>query len=589
MRLSRDEQALARQVTAETIEEYTLHITRNVRLSGSPEEREAFRYIGRTLKGWGFEIEEHRHDCWTSWPGAALLEILNSQTFGIPCITHAMAASTPPEGVVLELVDVGRGDPATLATLPVQGRAALSDGLAMPAKMFRIEGAGAAAQINICGKLPHEMIASIVWGSPTPKTAKLLPRTPIVSVDAAGGAALREALGRGPVRVRIRAAVDTKWRSLPLLIAHLRAPKSSGDFLLVSGHVDSWYYGAMDNGTGNATQLEIGRIMAGRRKRMRRDLRLAFWSGHSHARYGGSAWYADTFWQELHEHCVLNLNVDCLGAKGATVLTEAFVMAEAQPLASDILEKITGQRLSGVRPKRAGDQSFWGHGIPSAFMTLSEQPPDTSISAQGWAQLMGGQPRTGGLGWFWHTPEDTLDKLDPDFLVRDAQVYTLVAQRLLEDEILPLDYRAVVSEAEAILGRYLKEAKGRFDVGPALDLLGRLDKRLGALARRLRREPLSAAATDLVNDCLMTLGRELIPIGYCRADRFEHDPTLAVPPFPTLEPMRRLGALAPKSDEARQLRVGLVRAQNKVCFHLHQAVSMVEATLAVLPTLSRKK
>jgi hypothetical protein len=586
--LTKEERALVNQVTAETLEAYTVGITRKVRLSGSPGEREAFRYIARTLTRWGFEIEEHRPECWTSWPGAALLEIVNGRSFSIPCITHAMAAPTPPEGVVLELTDVGRADPALLHAEAVAGRAALCDGLAMPAKVFRVEAAGAAAQIHVCGKLPHEMIASIVWGSPTPETAKLLPRTPIVSVDAGGGAALRRALAKGPVRVRIRAAVDTRWRPLPVLIAHLRAPKGGGDFVLLSGHVDSWHYGAMDNGSANATQLEVARIMAGRRRHLRRDLRLAFWSGHSHSRYAGSAWYADHTWEDLHEHCVVHINVDSTGAKGATLLSEAIVMAEALGVASAAVEKVADQRLAGVRPKRAGDQSFWGHGIPSVFMTLSEQAADDSPAAKGYAQLMGGQAKSGGLGWWWHTPEDTLDKLDPDFLVRDAQIYLLVAQRFLEDPLLPLDYRATAAEAEEILARYTKDAKGRFDLAPALDLLAALRKNLAALHRRLG-SGLGPEATDLVNDCLMTLGRELIPIGYCKAGRFEHDHTLAVPPFPTLEPMRRLGVLPAKSDEARRLGVALTRARNKVCHHLHQAVSMVEATLAVLDRLSKRK
>jgi len=99
----------------------------------------------------------------------------------------------------------------------------------------------------------------------------MAPRTPIVSVDTAGGRLLREALARGPVRVRLRTQVDTGWRPLPVLIAHLRAPRSGGDFLLFSGHVDSWHYGAMDNASANAVQLEVGRIMAARRRALRRD------------------------------------------------------------------------------------------------------------------------------------------------------------------------------------------------------------------------------------------------------------------------------------------------------------------------------
>jgi len=582
-KLSKEERALVDQVSAETLEEYVINITRKVRLSGSPEERETFRYVGQTLEAWGFEIEEHHPECWTSWPVAALVELLGETPVSIPCITHSMAASTPPEGVVLDLVDVDRAEPASLEKRPVSGRAALCNGHAMPGKVFRVEQAGAAAQIHVCGERMHEMITSIVWGSPTAENVALLPKTPVVSVNAEGGARLREALGRGSVRVRLRTQVDTRWRALPLLVAHLRAPRGAGDFVLMSGHVDSWYYGAMDNGAGNATQMEVGRIFAARKDRLRRDLRLAFWSGHSHARYGGSAWYADHCWRDLHEHCVLHLNVDCVGAKGATLLTEAIAMAETRDLGSASVEKISGQRLTGVRPPRAADQSFWGHGVPSLFMSPSEQPADQSESAHAYAQLMGGATRSGGLGWWWHTPEDTLDKLDPAHLVRDAQIYVLATQRALEDPVLPLDYRAAVAEARAILTEYSEEAQGRFDLAPVFGLLEELGTAVEKLERRIRATTLSPGAAELANFCLMALGRELIPINYCRSGPFEHDTTLPVPPFPGLEPMRRLGALPPRSDEARQLAVGLVRQRNKACYHLSNALATTQATLAALP------
>ncbi len=582
-KLSKEEGALVDQVSSERLEECVINITHKVRLSGSPEERETFRYIARMLGEWGFEIEEHHPECWTSWPVAALLELLGEKPVSIPCITHSMAASTLPEGVVLDLVDVERAEPASLEKQPLIGRAALCDGLAMPGKVFRIEQAGAAAQIHVCGERMHEMITSIVWGSPTPENASLLPSIPVVSVSAAGGTQLREALGRGPARVRLRTQVDTRWRALPILIAHLRAPRGAGDFVLLSGHVDSWHYGAMDNGAGNATQMEVGRIFAARKQHLRRDLRLAFWSGHSHARYGGSAWYADHCWRDLHEHCVLHLNVDCVGAKGATLLTEAIAMAETRDLGSASVEKIAGQRLSGIRPPRAADQSFWGHGIPSLFMSPSEQPPDQSESARAYAQLVGGQSRSGGLGWWWHTPEDTLDKLDPAHLVRDTQIYVLAAQRALEDPVLPLDYRAAVAEAKTVLTGYSEEAQGRFDLAPVFGLLEELGSAVEKLERRIRAKTLPAGAAELANFCLMALGRELIPINYCRSGPFEHDTTLPVPPFPGLEPMRRLGALPPKSDAARQLAVGLVRQRNKVCYHLSNALATTQATLAALP------
>ena len=59
---------------------------------------------------------------------------------------------------------------------------------------------------------------------------------------------------------------------------------------------------------------------------------------------------------------------------------------------------------------RSSDQSFWGIGIPAMFGALSEQPP-APVKMRN------------GLGWWWHTPHDLLDKIDEQILVRDTRVY----------------------------------------------------------------------------------------------------------------------------------------------------------------------
>src|SRR5438270_717878 len=111
--------------------------------------------------------------------------------------------------------------------------------------------------------------------------------------------------------------VRTGWMPIPHLVGEL-AGRGENRFLLLSGHVDAWHYGAMDNGTANATMLEVARLLAARRDALRRGIRFAFWSGHSHGRYAGSAWYADHAWRDLHQRCVAHLNVDSTGARGAT-------------------------------------------------------------------------------------------------------------------------------------------------------------------------------------------------------------------------------------------------------------------------------
>ncbi len=54
------------------------------------------------------------------------------------------------------------------------------------------------------------------------------------------------------------------------------------------------------------------------RDKLARGVRVAWWTGHSQGRYAGSQWYADNFWEDLHEHALININIDSPGAKGAT-------------------------------------------------------------------------------------------------------------------------------------------------------------------------------------------------------------------------------------------------------------------------------
>ena len=68
--------------------------------------------------------------------------------------------------------------------------------------------------------------------------------------------------------------VDTSWRKIPLLIADLKAPVDTDQFCMFTGHVDSWYYGAIDNGTANAAQMEVARLVSAHQKELKRNFRI---------------------------------------------------------------------------------------------------------------------------------------------------------------------------------------------------------------------------------------------------------------------------------------------------------------------------
>ncbi|WP_428490660.1 M28 family peptidase [Rhodopila sp.] len=357
---------------------------RRVKLSGTPDELESFRYLKATLDGYGYHTELILHDAYISLPGRARIQI-EAET--PDCITHSFSRPSPPGGLRGTVVYGGHGRAEDFAALDAGGKIVLLESIANPGATRRASLAGAIGQIHISPhEHLHEMCISSVWGSPTSDMLDNLPRTVVLSVRKADGDALkRRVQANQPVEVVLHSEVDTGWRKTPLLVADLPGPtdndpnhpganhpganppgaNDNGPFVLFSGHHDTWHYGVMDNGGANATMLEIARLFAPERAAWRRGLRLCFWSGHSHGRYSGSTWYADINWHDLARRCVAHVNVDSTGARGNTVMADALASAELSSLAADAVRTQGGQQLDGQRMSRAGDQSFWGIGVAS--------------------------------------------------------------------------------------------------------------------------------------------------------------------------------------------------------------------------------
>ncbi|NJN18852.1 MAG: M28 family peptidase [Oscillochloris sp.] len=346
-RLDRNEADLLESVSADELMALTATLTTEVRLSGSPEERRAFEHAAELLHGWGLRTRLLEHPAYISLPGPAMVQIAGIGD--LTCITHSFAASTLPDGITGTVIDVGAGTPEDWDRPEVRGTIALINGLATPEQARRAGAAGSIAQIFINDEHLHEMILSRVWGNPTPDQLSNYPHTPVVSVVRADGARIRAALAAGPVEARIQTEVTTEWRTLPLLEAELPGTVESECFVLFSGHIDSWHYGAMDNGGANATMLHLARLFAERRDQLRRGLRICFWSGHSHGRYAGSAWYTDNHWAELMAGCVAHVYIDSVGGKGATLLSEAYCMAETHGLGKAIIARYGEQEFLGSR------------------------------------------------------------------------------------------------------------------------------------------------------------------------------------------------------------------------------------------------
>jgi hypothetical protein len=567
------ERKIMSEVSSSLLMKHTQEIARYVRISGSEDEAKSLEYVKNILSKYGFKIREYQADAYIGYPEMARLDITQPESRSISGTSNSLAPSTSATGTNARIVYLGSGGENEFSKASVAGKLVLLEGLAEPEIAKRADNNGAAGEIFINDDYAHEGTVSVVWGTPRAETASLLPSTPCITVTSRDGAYIKGLLEKGEVSGNLVTRTWRGWKKIPTVIADIPG-KEAAKFTLLSGHIDSWHYGAMDNGTANAAMLEVGRIISRHKNLLRRGLRIAFWSGHSHGRYAGSTWYADNFWLDLEKNCVAHVNVDSLGGKGAGVLTEAPAMSSARDFASSFVEKVAGQKLSGRDLSRAGDQSFVGIGVPSIFMELSEIPiraeqDDSEAKA---VNVLGSSGS--GLGWWWHTPEDTVDKIDPENLVRDTQVYALVTLALCTEPILPFDYRKTAEEIKRIFEDLQRTANGSFDfsslVKQASELLGVLNT-----FYRKRRKLRGKLQLDAFNNTLIELGHLLIPVTHTSKGRFDHEFALPVPLLPCLRDTARLAVLDKNSDEFRFLYNGLRRDANRVVFALNEATEIV--------------
>lgn len=592
--LTSDEVRLLAEVSAEEVWAHAEALARWERVSGTPGELAAVDYIQARLEAYGLKTVRYEFESLLGWPESAEVELRHPQRRPMAAITHGLVPSTPDAGLEANLVYLGPGREADFAGADLAGKFALTEGMPSPLKVLLAQAHGAAGLIGIQAERLHELCVSPVWGTPTTQTAEKLARIPVVSIGRADGEDLKGLLRAGPVRVWVRARTFWGWRKTPLVVGEIGGTVEPEKFVLFSGHHCSWYFGAMDNGAANATMLEVGRVLSRHRLGLRRSVRIAFWPGHTQGRYSGSTWYADNFWEDIHDNCVLHVNADSTGARGAEIY-HGLCMPETRDFALGVIRDAIGREAYAERMPRAGDQSFWGHGVPSIFMSLSLVAPELAAE-RGRSQLFraAGEagPVRGGLPWFWHTAEDTIDKLDPEVLVRDTRVYLLAVWRAAAEPVLPLRYGETAREIKSTLLAYQAAAGGAFDLGPVIERASRLEAvavEVDRLADRIRAEGSGAseAAVRAVNGGLMGLGRALVPVYFTASGPFDHDLAIPVPPLPLLEPVGRLAGLGADSAEARFLKAELIRNRNKVMYFLRQAIRTAEETIAAVEGANR--
>jgi len=570
------EQALLTSLSLEVPWDVITTFSKIKRESGSPEERRAIEYLVSYLKKWGVPYKLYEPELLLSLPRQASVKV-GEKTFRAK--TPSMSASTGPNGLTAEVIYAPGQYATTTSTffslgaqsdVEVHGKIVLTEGMALPMNVAFYENRGALGQIYINpGVDIHEGICTTIWGTPDLDSYGRMPKTPIVSVNHPDGEELKKMAQAGKLQVTLQTKLEEGWKKSPVLVAEIPGTVEPDKFLLVHGHLDSWYFGVGDNATGDATLLELARVFWQHRDKIKRSLRVAWWSGHSYGRYAGSTWYADNFALDFYENCIAQVNIDSPGCRWAAEYRNVSWMSEAEAFCKEAIKDAVGKPATGERPLQAGDYSFNNIGLTSFYMLLSTMPESVAKEK--------GYYAVGGCGGniAWHTENDLIDVADKNNLMEDLKLYVVSLARVLNAPLLPFDFTMVAKEFTSTLTRYQEAGAGNFDLTPSLNEARALEADLSEFYRRAKGATVDKAKP--FNEAIMRLARLLVPINFTQEGAFRHDPALNIPPLPDLAPIEQLGKLAPGSYAAGITRTHLVRGQNRLVTTLREARRLVQS------------
>ena len=447
----------------------------------------------------------------------------------------------------------------------IAGCIVVMEGFGNPALSSLIEEWGGVGLIAVNPGIDiHWGTCTTIWGSPDLHDLPRKPKIPVVAVNNPDGKALM-ALAESGGEVTIRTVMEEGWFPQSIPVVTIPGTEDPDKFVLLHGHYDSWEVGVGDNATGDATMLEIARVLWANRANLKRSVRIAWWPGHSTGRYAGSTWFTDAFAQDLDEHCLAQVNCDSPGCRWATSYHQTRAFTESAALAAGAIRDIVPDAdIKTIRPPQAGDYSFNNIGLPSFFM-LSSTMPEALRREKNYYDVSGC-----GANIAWHTENDTLEIADRANLLTDMRIYALSVLRHANAEILPSDWRETAKEFADTVARYEAAAQGMADLGPSKDAVAALAAALDSFHAGIAAGRIAPASANAV---IQGLARILVPLNFTREPRFRHDPAYTVPPLPAIAVAEDLPTQPPEMRGFAE--VQLLRGQNRLVAALRDATRLV--------------
>jgi hypothetical protein len=440
---------LADELNGDNAVAHVAEITQYHRALGSREYHEAAEYLRRYLSGQDIELgaldapldNRTRVGNYTlprAWePRDALLKVVEPEHRVIvsyqeaPTCINSWSGATPPQGIVAELVHVGRGDQASdYEGKDVRGKVCLIDkGYAWQAHGLAVEQRGALGIVN------DDVIAM-----PPLKTRETFPDVVMwntfyereldggyvrgfgLSISPRMGDYLRALLARGPVKVFVRVDCRTFEGVMENPMAMISGAAYPQEEILLTAHLCHTRPAAVDNAAGCAHITETLRALNAliRRGALPRPKRTIL------AVYGPEGHHTNVYGARLEQQGRLD---DCLAGLSSHAggdpeqLHAPLVLTRTSParphfiddLMTDLLEQVpTVFPAPGPRAR-----------VPFAFRVEPRFMGGDSLQIVGWG--IPGIELARRPNIFWHTQYDTVDKVSAEEFLKVGWVFGAAA------------------------------------------------------------------------------------------------------------------------------------------------------------------
>lgn len=439
--------------------------------------------------------------------------------------------------------------------------------------------AGAIGVIAVWPKdLHHHDTMGGVWGMPGSRDRDLYPYLPYVQILGKDAEMLLEQLKNGFVSVRMNITMDNRVVRSSIPVARISG--KSKKYVLLSGHYDSWYEGMTDNGAANVLMMEIARVLQKHQTELNRSVVIAWWSGHSDARYSGSTWYCDHYYEDLRENCVAHINMDICGCKGSNAVRLDMTGMEGTAFNDEFLKDYNRRNPLPYRAlNRSSDQTFWGtltpvSVAPQFFVDDGQMMlPEKSSQILHPAKMPAAFGEEGPFFW-WHTKEDTLDKIGDDVLMRDCEIGARLVLRYCMADLLPIDMMGFTEELQEYFEAFQRELDPVFDVSDIIRMTAEVKR-----SAKLLLDNIEGKAQDQVDEIFMRTAGNLVRLKYTYSSPYYHDYAVEHDPYGVFASL--LDAHKDNTPQIRwvMLQTDFIRQKNRMVYELKQICDAIELQL----------